>query len=444
MKNKVYVSSKRQKNQLQKAGKIEFIHDPNAEFSCINIYPDLRYQKMLGFGSAITDSAAANYAKMSEKTRKEFIKSAFDKQEGLGLNFCRTTIGSCDFSSTVYSYTKEDDYSLESFDISHDKEQIIPIILEAYKQYGEKFKVYASPWSPPKFLKDNGELNHGGKLKPENYGVWAKYFAKYVKEYRKCGVNLFGVTVQNEPMAAQTWESCLWTAEETAIFVRDYLYDALESEGVGDTKIMIWDHNKEHLYDWAKVLKDTEGASDKVWGIAFHHYSGDHFDSLKYANEILPDKALVETEFCYAGVKPTWNNTERMAFELIGNINNFTAGITDWNLLLDTDGGPFHWRKGGCTSVFQYDEKNDKLITTPLYYAFAHFSKFVKVGAVRLGTSVFSEQVCATAFQNPDGQIVLVALNRSNRKLRTRVRINDDTGIVELKPHSLTTVVIDK
>ncbi len=444
MKATVYTSSKRQKTQLQKQKSIGFEHNPNAENCCINVYTDLRYQKMLGFGSAITDSSAAVYKKMSQKVKDEFITAAFDKEKGLGLNFCRTTIGSCDFSEDVYSYIEEGDYELKTFDISHDKEQIIPLILQAYKQSGEKFKVFASPWSPPKFLKDNDQLNYGGKLKEENYEVWARYFAKYVKAYRENGVNLFGVTVQNEPMASQTWESCLWTAKETAIFVRDYLSTALENEGVGDTKVMIWDHNKEHVYDWAKALKETEGASEKVWGIAFHHYSGEHFDSLKFAKEILPTKQLVESEFCYDLRGMSWYTAVRMANELIGNINNFTSAITDWNILLDTEGGPFHWRRTGCSSPFQYDEKNDKLIATPVATAFSHFSKFVKKGAVRLGVSSYSSFLCSTAFQNPDGSLVVVVLNKAKKKVPLNLRINEDVAQTYLKPNSITTFVISK
>lgn len=442
--NKVYVSSKRQKNQVQKNPAIKFVYNPDAEERVLNIYPELRYQKIQGFGGAFTESAAVNYGKMSEKTKNEVIELLFDRKKGLGYNFCRSTINSCDFSESEYCYIDKNDHSLKSFDISHDKEKIIPMIKDAAKAAKDKLFLFSSPWSPCGWMKDTGRMIKGGKLRSDMYTVWAEYYVKYIKAYEECGIKISALTVQNEPMAKQTWESCIFTSEEQILFARDFLYPALQEAGLRDVKIMIWDHNKEHVYDWAKELKNIKGAEKCVWGIAFHWYSGEHFDSLKFAHEIVPKVNLVSSEFCFGGTKPDWDNAERYAYDMIGNFNNYTVASCDWNLILDEKGGPYHNRGGGCKAIIHYDTKKDSLIVMPHYYAVAHFSKFVRRGAVRLGTTKYSKDVDICAFQNPNGKIVAVILCRADQKQSCNLRLNNYSAEIELKPHSITTVVIKK
>lgn len=443
--NEVYISAKNQKSQLKKVKSLEFGYNPTAEWKAFNIYPDLKYQRIYGFGGAFTGSSAANYVQMSENTKREFLKLVFDKKNGLGYNFCRSTINSCDFSENEYTYVDDNDTTLESFDISHDKEKIIPMIKAAQKCCKDDLILFASPWSPCGFMKDSGKMIEGGKLKKEMYSAWAQYYVKYINEYKKCGIKISAVTVQNEPMATQTWESCVYTPKEQIEFVRDYLYPALKEEGLSDdVKIMIWDHNKEHVYDWARELKATENATECVWGIAFHWYSGDHFDGLKFAKELLPEIRLISSEFCFGGVTPDWNDAEHYAYDMTENFNNYMNASTDWNIVLDEKGGPYHARNGGCKAVIHYNTKKDSLTVMPHYYAVAHFSKYVERGAVRLGTTKYCQSVNIAAFENPNGDIVAVITGRNDEKESCYLRINDYAAKFEIEPHSIMTVVIKK
>ena len=157
-------------------------------------------------------------------------------------------------------------------------------------------KIYASPWSPPAWMKTNGDMLHGGKLKPEYRDAWARYYVRFVEEYEKEGVPIWGLTVQNEPMATQTWESCLFTGEEERDFVRDHLGPALERAGLQRLKLMVWDHNRGILYQRAKAVYDDPAAARYVWGAAFHWYVGDHFDNVRMVHDAWPEKRLLFTE----------------------------------------------------------------------------------------------------------------------------------------------------
>lgn len=441
-KNTVYQTTY---DENMKNSNIEFELNPEAEYNVLNIYPQMKYQKVLGFGSAFTDSSALNFAAMSRKTQDEFIKLYFDKNDGLGLNFCRTHINSCDFSGEGYTYVTDDDKSLSTFSIKHDEENIIPMICRAKEACSDDLLLFCSPWSPPAFMKTTGDMLNGGRLKPEFHQSWADYFVKYIKAYEEHGIDFFGLTVQNEPMAAQTWESCRYNAEQTALFVRDYLYPTLKNAGL-DTKIFVWDHNKEHVLDWSEDIHKVNGAAEKIYGLAFHWYSGDHFDALRMAHELNPDKPLIESEFCVSfdrNPQKDWQNAMKYSYDIIGNFNNYTAAVTDWNMLLDEQGGPYHARVGGCGAMAHYDSKTDKLRLTKSYYAMAHFSKFVQRNAVRIGVSTFDRNICLTAFENPDKSVAAVILN-FGKAHKCTVRLNNYAAKLNLPEHSLTTLVIDK
>ena len=440
-KNTVYQSSL---SKNMEKSQIDFCLDSEAEDRVLNIYPQLKYQKVLGFGSAFTDSSALNFAAMSDKNKDEFIRLYFDKEQGLGLNFCRTHINSCDFSGGQYCYVEQGDKDLTTFSIKHDEENIIPLIKRAKEKCNGELVLFCSPWSPPAFMKTNGSMLKGGKLKPEFYESYANYFVKYIKSYKEHGINFWALTVQNEPMATQTWESCKYTAIETAEFVKEYLYPALKAAKL-DTKIFIWDHNKEHIVDWADDIHKVDGAAERIEGLAFHWYSGDHFDALRMAHELNPEKWIIETEFCVVFDKDPqkdWESALKYAHDMIGNFNNYTSAITDWNMLLDENGGPFHDRRVGCEAMLHYNPETDELRTTRLYNAMAHFSKYINRNAVRIGVSSFDRNIYLTAFENPDNTITAVILNYGKAKQCT-VRINNYAAKIDLDDQSITTVILD-
>ncbi|MCL1830177.1 MAG: glucosylceramidase [Oscillospiraceae bacterium] len=418
----------------------------------ISVFPKRRYQEIIGFGGAFTETASYNYSLMSDASKKKIVEALFDTEKGIGYNFCRTHINSADFALSRYTYVEENDIELKTFDIGREKNYVIPFINDVKELTKDSLLLFASPWSPPGWMKDTGSMIEGGRLLDEYYEVWANYFVKYFEEFKKQGIDFFALSVQNEARAWQTWESCRYTAEEEGRFVHEYLRPALDKAGLNDIKIMIWDHNRERIYERASdTFELVPGSKDDVWGIAFHWYSGDHFASLDMTNECFPDKPLILSEYCLGtvrvnngkGAHANWMGAEMYARELISCFNHHMAAEVDWNMVVDEEGGPYHDRSNGCKAVIVVDPKNDLVYLEPTYYAVGHFSKFVERGAVRIGCSSLSEDVIATAFQNPNGDLILVVLNQLCREEELEIRLNGSAARVIFPPHSLTTYVIE-
>jgi glucosylceramidase len=413
------------------------------ESSLINVYPDVVYQEIEGFGGAFTEAAADTLYKLGDKNRSEILNAYFSPDTGLGYTLCRTHINSCDFSLGNYAYVeKAGDVNLDTFTIERDKKALIPFIHDAMNVEGASFKIFASPWSPPAWMKTNGKMNEGGKLKKEYEDVWAKYFARYIKTYASEGINIWGVTVQNEPKAAQTWDSCLYTAEEERDFVKYNLGPTLEKSGLGDVKIIVWDHNKERVYERANVIFSDSEAAKYIWGIGFHWYSGDHFEGLEAAHHKFPDKKLLFTEGCVEGGSNigSWNSGERYAHEIIGDLNNWSVGWTDWNMLLNEKGGPNHVGNY-CAAPIIADTKNDTLHYESSFYYIGHFSKFIRPGYKRIGCSRFTDKLETVAFKGPDGRIVVVVMNRTEEEITFNLRHDTDITAVKSLPRSIITLV---
>lgn len=429
----------------------------NGEACAINVYDDLEYQEILGFGGAFTETAAYNYSLLSDDAKKDFLEKNFDEKNGIGYNFGRTHINSCDFSLDIYCNVKENDKTLETFDISRDRKYIIPFLKDAIKYCKNEIVLLASPWSPPAYMKDNASPVKGGSLLDDYKAVWALYYTKYIKAYKQEGINISAISIQNEPNARQTWESCYYSDEDEREFLVDYLIPTLDKEGLGDIKIIIWDHNKERVYDRAKSIFSDATARERVWAVGHHWYSGDHFGAMTLVHEKF-NKPCICTEFCGGMDGDPLTLAERYAREMCENFNNYTIASCDWNLLVDDEGGPFHNRTGqavvaqgvviekktdGCYAPVIYDRKKKELIYTPIYYYIGHFSKFVKRGAKRIATTKFSDSVSTCAFRNPDGTIVCVVLNRADTATKLNFRHNAVLTEIPLQAHSIITVVIE-
>ncbi len=429
---------------------------PRTERGVINVYDEIEYQSMIGFGGAFTESSAYLYSLLSDAQKKEFMERYFDREKGIGYNFGRTHINSCDFSLDIYSYVEEGDTTLDSFRIERDKKYIIPFIKDAMKYASEPITLFASPWTPPAYMKDNDSPIRGGKLKEEFKALWARYYTEYIKAFRKEGIEISAITVQNEPIAVQSWESCYYSPEDEREFIEQYLIGALEEAGLGDIKIIIWDHNKERVYDRTKKVLASPVVRERVWGVGHHWYSGDHFDGMRLVHEQF-GKVLLSTENCGTINEDPLSLAERYGRELCGDFNNFTAGYCDWNLLLSQDGGPFHNRSEktvacagivyedksrGCYAPVLYDTSRGELIYTPIYYYIGHFSKFVQKGAVRIATTKYSEDIQACAFKNPNGELLAVIMNTADREMPAVVRHNDVCTRIDLAPHSIVTVIL--
>ena len=441
---KVFTSSENSQEMLAEQQDIILGQDFETENLLINIYPEFQYQKVLGFGAAFTETSAVNFSLLSPDLQQKLIELYFGKS-GINLNFCRTHINSADYAVSEYTYVEDGDADLKTFSIDRERKNILPMIKEACKVNPDLW-LFASPWSPPAWMKDNKSMIHGGRLLPEYYKTWAKYFSLYLKEYKKEGINFFGVTIQNEAKAVQTWESCIWSGKEEGEFAVNFLRPTLDENGFGETKIMVWDLNKERVMERARETLSVPGAEEVVWGIAHHWYSGDHFDNLRMTHELFPDKPLIATENSSGGsiigTENWWNTVERFAKETIMDFNNFTSAIVAWNLIVDQTGGPVHNRSlsGGAPVVVDTDKKDFTLRST--YYTIGHFSKFIKRGAVRIGCSSYNDAVKVTAFSNPDGEIVVVVLNTTEKDATPKIRLNNCTAEFNLPAKSLQTLII--
>jgi O-Glycosyl hydrolase len=441
---KIYASSAGKKEMLVEQSEITFQRDLETENLLINVYPEFKYQKILGFGAAFTEASAVNFSLLSADKQKKVIDLYFS-ESGLGFNFCRTHINSSDYGVSEYVYVQDGDVELKTFNIDRERKDILPMIKAARKANPELW-LFASPWSPPAWMKDTKRVIQGGRLLDEYYPTWAKYFSLYLQEYKKEGIDFFGVTIQNEAKAVQTWESCIWTGKEEGLFAANFLRPALDNAGFGDTKIMIWDHNKERVMERARESMSVPGAEKAIWGIAHHWYSGDHFDNLRMAHELFPDKPLVATENSGSGSVPGaenwWNVVERYAKETIVNFNNFTSAAVAWNMILDQTGGPVHNRNLGSAAPIVVNTNTKDFSITSTYYTNGHFSKFIKRGATRIGSSSYNDAVKVAAFTNPDGEMIIVVLNTTDRAEKPKIRLNNCTAEFDLPAKSLQTMVI--
>lgn len=441
---RVIQTAKETTDRLTEKDPLIFLPDTSGvESELINIYDDLEYQEIEGFGGALTEASAVTIAKLSEAKQKEIIDAYFDPEHGIGYTLCRSHIQSCDFSLGNYAYVEEGDAELRSFDISRDQESIIPLIKNAATAVGEDFRLFSSPWSPPAFMKTNGQMNGGGALKPEYREAWANMFVKYIQAYAAEGINIWAVSVQNEAKAVQIWDSCLYTAEEEKDFVRDYLGPALEQAGLAHVKVMIWDHNKERVYDRAKVAFEDQEASKYIWGICFHWYSGDHFEALSAVHDRFPDKKLFFSEGCQEGGVHlgSWNTGERYGHDIIGNLNNWMSSWTDWNIVLDEKGGPNHVGNY-CDAPIIGDTKNDEIIFESSFYYIGHFSKYIRPGAKRIGHSKYTDKLETTAFRNPDGTIAVIVMNRTEQELPYTLRFRNSLAENMIPAHAIQTLLI--
>ena len=429
---------------------------PRTEMRIVNVFDEFEYQDVVGFGGAFTESAAYNYSLLTDEQKKDFMEKYFTRDKGIGYNFGRTHINSCDFSLDIYTYVENGDKELKTFNIERDKKYIIPFIKDALKYCNDELVLFASPWSPPAYMKDNESPIQGGSLKDEYKKVWALYYAKYIKAMAAEGITISAITIQNEPIALQTWESCYYLADDEREFIENYLADALDSEGLSDIKIIIWDHNKERVYDRAKKIFVSKKVENRVWAVGHHWYSGDHFDGIRLVRERF-GKVVISTENCGPINDNPISLAERYAKELCGDFGNGTGGFCDWNLLLSELGGPFHNRSAksvavagvvfedksrGCHAPILYDNETKQLVYTPIYYYIGHFSKYVERGAVRIATTKYNENIHTCAFKNPDGKIVLVMYNVSDNEMQAVVRHNDVCTTVNLEAHSAATIIM--
>lgn len=449
----IYTTAKNTDLKISETGTLDLkpSQQPTEVQECVFVDSSKKFQKVLGIGSALTDASAETFYKLPENLQKKLLTSFYDKKEGIGYSFARTSINSCDFSTDSYTYVKDNDSTLKSFNISHDLKYKIPLIKSAIAAAGGNLPLLISPWSPPAWMKDNNNMLYGGSLLSRYYDAWANYYVKFIRAYEAEGIPIFALTVQNEPMARQTWESCIYTAEQEAAFLRNHLGPTLKNAGYGDKKIIIWDHNRDLIYQRAMtILKDSLTAS-YVWGIGYHWYetwtgSDMMFDNVRDVYESFPDKHLAFTEGCVEKYDRKrvndWNLGEKYGYSMINDFNNGVEFWLDWNIFLNEQGGPNH-AGNYCFAPVIIDTKSKELIYTNIFYYIGQFSKFVQPGAQRIISSTNRDGLLSCAFLNPDNHIVIIVMNQNDTKMKYNLYINSKMATVESLPHSISTIVLD-
>jgi len=457
-------------NSLKKITK--FSEAKNAVVVTLN--PTEKFQTITGFGGSFTEASASLLNRLSAANRKKILEAYFG-ENGAKYSLTRTHIASCDFSLSNYTYAKvENDLELKNFTIEDDKSDLIPMILEAKAISKEGFKIIASPWTSPPWMKDNKKYV-GGKLLPEFNDTFALYFSKYLEAYKKEGIGIWGVTVINEPHGnGNNWESTLFSPKEMTDFVQNHLGPKLEKDGWGKVKILGYDQNRAGLPEWVDEMFKNEKSSKYFAGTAIHWYEStyDYFpDALQYAHKKAPSKYLIQTEACVDSEIPHWNDdawywkkeatdwgwdwasekdkhlhpkyaaVNRYATDIIGCLNNWVDGWVDWNMVLDTQGGP-NWFKNWCVAPVIVDPEKDEVYFTPLYYTMAHFSKFMRPGAVKIGCQISTKDLMATAVKNPDGTTAVVIFNPTDQEKAIEINQNNKKATISINAKALQTIVI--
>ncbi|HWB28347.1 MAG TPA: glycoside hydrolase family 30 protein [Chitinophagaceae bacterium] len=449
----VYTTAQNTDYRLTPTDTVHFTHmgQPFETQVCVFVDPTKTFQQVIGFGGALTDASAEVFAKLSPGAQQELLQAYYSPSKGIGYTMARTNINSCDFSSDSYTYVADNDSALATFNVAHDEKYKIPLIKAAMKASGNNLHLFVSPWSPPAWMKDNNSMLQGGHLKSSSRQAWANYYVKFIKTYQAQGIPVWGLSVQNEPMAKQRWESCIYTGEEERDFVKGFLGPTLHNSGLADKKLIVWDHNRDLLYQRASTVLSDPEAAKYVWGVGYHWYetwtgSGMEFQNMQRVMEAFPKTNLMFTEGCVEAFDykrlMDWRLGERYGHSMVNDFNNGTVAWTDWNILLDENGGPNHVGNF-CFAPVHADLRTGKLIYTNSYYYIGHFSKFVKPGAKRIISSSNRDKLETTAFINPDGKLSVIVLNESDEKIDYHLWIKGDAADVTALPHSIATLVVE-
>ena len=451
-----------------------FSSDENAEETIqVTLLPALKKQTITGFGGSFTESTAYLLNQLSKKNRDSIIEAYFG-ESGAKYSLTRTHMNSCDFSLSQYSYAPvEGDKELKHFTIEEDKDDIIPMIKDAMAVSKEGFKILASPWTASPWMKDNNKWV-GGKLLPEYYDTWALFFSKYVTAYKDEGIDIWGFTVENEPLGnGNNWESMHYSPDEMTNFVQHHLGPKLKSD-YPDVKILGYDQNREHLNEWVDSQYKNEETSKYFDGTAIHWYASTfHYfpEELQYAHNKAPNKYLIQSEACIDAQVPVWKDdawywkkeatdwgftwapekdkpmhpkyapVNRYARDIIGCLNNWVDGWIDWNMVLDTKGGP-NWFQNWCIAPVIVNPATDEVYFTPLYYTLSHFSRFIRPEAKVIEINNPDKDIMITAAENSDGSIAVVIFNEKAATKNIQLTLNDKSVHVNIQGQAIQTIVI--
>lgn len=412
----------------------------------VTLDPARQFQQMVGFGGALTESAAWVLAQLPAAQRLEVIRRYYDPKEGIGYTMARTHMNSCDFSLNMWSLDEvPGDYDLHAFTLDPMRRWMMPLLQDARRTAGaDRFKLLVSPWSPPAWMKTNFRMDDGGSLRPEYAEAWANYYVKFVQAMqREEHFPIWAFTVQNEPEAHQTWESCLYTPEEERDFIKNHLGPAFDRAGLtGQVKLLGWDHNRDRIEARAAADFDDPASARYLWGLGVHWYVSDDFAASSRVHASYPDKAVFFTEGCCEGGKElgAWEHGEQYATQMIGDFSNWVCGFLDWNIVLDQRGGPNHVGNFCDAPVIVNTETKEVHYNASFYYI-GQFSRFVQPGAHRIAASEAPAPLRSIAFANPDGSLVAIVLNTSDAAVPFTLAAPQDARACSIPAHAIQTYI---
>ena len=429
--------------EIGKSDELELLIDKSSKF-----------QPIKGFGGALTDSASINIKSLSETTQEMLLQSYFGEY-GIEYNMIRIPMASCDYSTRQYTYLDtKDDFNLTTFALAkEDTDYKIPLINIIKNITQRKISFYGTPWTAPAWMKtNNNEIGRGwllGKAGDKYHKTWAKYFVKFLDEYKKAGIKFWGLTAQNEPsnglLIKSTWQSTGFTAEMQRDFIKSDLGPALQENGYGDVKLMILDDQRIFLPSWAQVVLSDADASKYVSGIGVHWYWNSFIgpNALTDTHNFYPSKFILATEACSKTPPPEalghWQTGVDYSNDILDNLNNWAVGWVDWNLSLNLTGGP-NWANNFDDSPIIVNKTGNEFYKQPSYYHMGHFSKFILEGSYRIHVSSSKTSTLKyTAAENPDGQAVLIILNTSGNSIDAKVIDKNSYFLINIPPNSIQT-----
>ena len=380
--------------------------------------------------------------KMNVESRAKLLHELFAVDgNNIGVSYLRLSIGSSDLNAHIFSYDDlpqgETDTAMQKFDLGPDRKDVIPVLKEILA-INPAIKILGSPWSPPVWMKTNNDTR-GGRLKPEYYTAYAKYFVKYIQQMKAAGIAIDAITVQNEPLHPGNNPSILITAPEEKDFVKNDLGPAFEAAGI-HTKIIVYDHNADRP-DYPITILDDPAAAKYIDGSAFHLYGG-KIEALTEVHKAHPNKNIYFTEQMVVQFEDTGkiNISHPVSDVIIGAMRNWCRIVLEWNLAAGADFKPYTER-GGCSMCQGAVTIDGDAVTKNLaYYSIAHASKFVRPGSVRIASN-YVDSMPNVAFTSPAGKKVLIVVNESSKKQHFTIRYNGKDAAAALEGKAVGTFV---
>ncbi|XP_044747412.1 lysosomal acid glucosylceramidase-like [Coccinella septempunctata] len=422
----------------------------------ITINRNKTYQKINGFGGALTDTAGVNIMSLPAGAAEHLMRSYFTGT-GSMYNLCRVPMGGTDFSTRGYSYDDgPEDKNLSNFKLAEeDFKYKIPLMNLALNlsMSQTKLKFFTSTWTAPKWMKENGKYA-GGHLKKEHYQTWANYFVRFLEEYKKQGLEFWAISTGNEPLLAKLpfikIPSVNWDSKTASIWIRDHLGPTLRSSRFSDIKLLAIDDQRLFFKDYVANVMKNETTRSYVDGFSVHWYLDTDISPkvLENTHQRFPEKFILSTE-ASSGFLPwqthvdlgAWDRAEKYANDILENLNNWVTGWVDWNLALDTKGGPTYINNHIDAAII-VNATAGEFYKQPMYYAISHFSKFIPEGSVRIDAkSDVNLPLVALTRPGPDKKVVLVVLNKNNEDVPVTIKDELRHINLNLERRSITTVI---